>query len=321
MLLVKRNAKELAAGYAALESFQLRLKTEWEPRFLRLHLEKQKQYQIVRRQYNNRPWYERIFVHPPNRPKLIRFSTLYDKYYWPVRLQWHNALASTPAAEIPILPTDKPGVKFGKKGERKMLHWLAARLDDRYVAACRLHTKKLDKADIDVIIAGPKGYWYFEVKNWKGAIYGEGDQKWLHVTKFGEEQEKDSPIWVWKRVAKEISQLLRPVWQNPFTQSSVVRAGGGVVFTTEPSECELNIKDRSRVKLGHLSTYWEAELRSAPILKDATPQLMFQIIDALLTKNQSLEQPHNTFSTAVTAKKLIHQAENNIKNLFTTQSR
>ncbi|MFZ0549165.1 MAG: nuclease-related domain-containing protein [Candidatus Promineifilaceae bacterium] len=317
MILVKRTATDLAAGFTEFSAFQQRLKDDWEPRFLRRHLQRQEKYRVARQQYTNKSWFQRLLTPPPTPPKIRRFSTLYDQYYWPAWLQWITTLSSTPQLEIPIAPNAPGELKFGKKGERKMLHWLAARLDDRYLAACRLHTKHLDKADIDAIVVGPKGYWYFEVKNWKGSISGEGENNWTHVSKNGDIKTKASPIWVWKVVAGEIGRLLRPLWNN---KTPHIQPNGGVAFTVDAAQCRLEIKDPSTVKgghtvkWGHLSPYWENQLQTAPDLKAATPTLTFQILDALLTKNQSLEKPKNKFSTAAHAKKLIRQTETRLKS-------
>jgi hypothetical protein len=195
-----------------------------------------------------------------------------------------------------------------------MLRWLAAQLDDRYLAACRLHMNRANKADIDVIVIGPKGCWYFEVKNWKGVIRGDGDNKWLQTSKYGEEKIKSSPIWVWKKVSNEIVNVLSPVCDDPLVQSPVIKPLGGVAFTTDPSECELHIINRSLVRWGFLSPYWESELENAPVLKAAKPLLIYKILDALLSRNQQVAPQGGGVSTAVLAKELVSQAEHRLHN-------
>jgi hypothetical protein len=312
MILVKRSATEIADGFAELESFRERLSMGWAPHFMRLFIEQQKKYGKARRAYDGKSWFGRLVSSPPVRPKLVRFSTLYEHLYWPVWLEWVEALRSTPEVEVPVLAGDAPEVAFGKLGEQEMISWLAGRLDDRYLAACRLYMNRVDQADIDVVVVGPQGCWYFEVKNWKGVIRGEGDYDWLQISKYGEEKIKPSPIWVWKKVSNEIINVLSPVWDDPLVQSPVMKPLGGVVFMTDPSECELDIINRSLVRYGFLSPYWEEQLADAPVLKAAKPGLIFKILDALLAKNRGVQPDMNRFSTAVLAKELVSRAEDRL---------
>lgn len=317
MILVKRSVTELTAGFAILQAFQERLKSEWEPHCLRHYVEQQEAYRGAKQRYKARTWLGRLVTRKPVAPKRpLRFSHLLEQVYEPVWRQWLEAMRSTPEQEIPITNDMSGEEQFGRKGEQNMLFWLNDRLDDQYLGACRLQMNSSEKADADVFIIGPKGLWYFEVKTWKGHVRGIGNDNWLQTTKRGEQIKHPSPIWMWRRVAKEIGQILRPVWQDPLRQAHLMRLAGGVVFTLDASECELNISDGSEVKWGYLRPYWQTQLEQAPLSKGATPSLMIKILDTVLARHQHLYPNKPRESMAVVAEQLIELAEAKLKRQY-----
>jgi hypothetical protein len=143
MILVKRTATNLTDGFTILQAFQERLQSEWEPRFLHQYTCQQEAYREAKRRYESKSWSGQIFSAKPQPPKRpLRFSKLIHQFYEPI-----------------------------------VLRRLAAMSNDNYLAACRLHMNHPGKADADIFLVGPKGYWYFMVKGWKGYVRGVGDDK------------------------------------------------------------------------------------------------------------------------------------------------
>jgi Nuclease-related domain len=204
--------------------------------------------------------------------------------------------------------------KWGLIGEFDLIRALEPVVSpDTYI----LHgLKPTSGDDMDVVLLGPKGFWYFEVKHWNADFIWQ-DGAW-EVWQFDHTAQSFQPVPVreypdaqWARMRDEAlanlnasaGKLLKkvPVMEN---------IQGGIVFSNPNARVEI---DRSAPFRYGTIDQWVAAYQAAPRLKDMRPGRTIQLLETLLKRHQSFcpDVPLHSMKDAVT--KVIAEVERGIQ--------
>lgn len=102
-------------------------------------------------------------------------------------------------------------LEAGLRGEAQTTRKLADTLDNSYhVFNDILLRQGLGRAQIDHLVVGPRGIFVIETKNWKGSIYGQGDEPtWTQTSPGREPIRRRSPVAQVQRHAAAVNALLK----------------------------------------------------------------------------------------------------------------
>jgi hypothetical protein len=144
--------------------------------------------------------------------------------------------------------------------------------------------------DMDVVVIGPKGFWYFEVRHW------DADFVWQNGTwqvwQFDQETRRPQPVPLredpdaqWRRVRDEALAVLQAEAADLLKKAPVLgNIQGGIAFTHPGARVEI---DRSApFRYGNIEG-WVANYQSAPRVKGITPGRALQLLETLLERHQS----------------------------------
>src|SRR5688572_2747498 len=154
-----------------------------------------------------------------------------------------------------------------------------------------LHSLKPTSGDdMDVVVIGPKGFWYFEVKHWNADFVWQGGT-W-EVWQFDPTTQSFEPVPVreypdaqWARMRNEALANLKASAGNLLKKVPVLgNIQGGIVFSNPNARIEI---DRSAPFRYGTIDQWIAVYQAAPRLKDMTPGRTLQLLETLLKRHQS----------------------------------
>ena len=178
--------------------------------------------------------------------------------------------------------------KWGLIGEFELIRELErVASPDTYI----LHSLKPKRGDdMDVVVLGPKGFWYFEVKHWNAHfVWQEGTwQIWQFDYETQSPQPvalKETPDAQWKRMRDEALANIKVGEGDLLKKAPVLeKIQGGIVFSHPNATLEI---DRSApFRYGTLEQ-WVAAYQAAPRLRDMTPERTLQLLEILLKRHQS----------------------------------
>jgi hypothetical protein len=144
--------------------------------------------------------------------------------------------------------------------------------------------------DMDVVVIGPKGFWYFEVKHWNADFFWQNGQwqvwQYDHTTQdFQQVQIQEYPDAQWARMREETLINLRASAGNLLKKLPVLgNIQGGIVFSNANAHIEI---DRSAPFRYGTIEQWIASYQAAPRLKDMSPGRTLQLIELLLKRHQA----------------------------------
>ncbi|MBN2148819.1 MAG: NERD domain-containing protein [Anaerolineales bacterium] len=215
------------------------------------------------------------------------------------------------------LPADPPDE--GAPGEFAMVHRLEQVHSHSYIL---YRAQQRPGEDVDIIAAGPRGVWVFEVKYWAGqVIYQDG--VWKHLKTWYEPgsgqvtREKpfsQPPDAQWRRARDDVAETLRrrlPELLQRIPQLETVQ--GGLAFTHEDGE---HLIEPGTVTWGNIA-FWDKHLRQAPLIPGLGEREVMQILDALLRRHHQVSQASGSKpalrSMEACAQRLISQCETAIQ--------
>ena len=158
--------------------------------------------------------------------------------------------------------------------------------------------------DLDVVVIGPKGVWYFEVKHWNADfIWQEG--AW-QIWQFDPQSQtpqlitiREYPDAQWTRMRDEAITYLKANAANLLKKVPVMgNIQGGIAFSNPHATVEI---DRSApFRYGNIEQ-WVAAYRAAPRLKDMTAGRTLQLLETLLKRHQSFypDAPRRSMKDAI----------------------
>jgi hypothetical protein len=192
--------------------------------------------------------------------------------------------------------------KWGLLGEFDLIRALEAVASaDTYI----LHSLKPTSGDdLDVVVIGPKGFWYFEVKHWNAQfIWKRGTwEVWQldYATRTLQPVTmREYPDAQWARMRDESLANLRTSRGDLLKKVPVLeKVQGGIVFSNPNVVLEI---DRSAPFRYGTVEQWVATYQSAPRLKDMTPSRALLLLEVLLKRHQSFypDVPRRSMKEAV----------------------
>jgi Nuclease-related domain len=154
-----------------------------------------------------------------------------------------------------------------------------------------LHSLKPKSGDdMDVVVIGPKGFWYFEVKHWNADfVWQDGAwQVWQydHTTQdFQPVPMQEYPDAQWARMRDEALINLRASAGELLKKLPVLgNIQGGLVFSNPHANLEI---DRSAPFRYGTIEQWITLYQAAPRLRDMSPGRTLQLLELLLKRHQA----------------------------------
>lgn len=158
--------------------------------------------------------------------------------------------------------------------------------------------------DMDVVVIGPKGFWYFEVKHWNADFVWQ-DGAW-QIWQFDPVTQspqlitmREFPDAEWKRVRDEAVDFLRSNAASLLKKLPAMgNIQGGIVFSNPRARIEI---DRSAPFRYGTVEQWIGVYQSAPRLKDMTSGRTLQLLETLLKRHQSFypDTPRRSMKEAI----------------------
>ena len=154
-----------------------------------------------------------------------------------------------------------------------------------------LHSLKPTSGDdMDVVVIGPRGFWYFEVKHWNADFYWQNGAwevyQFDHTTQdFQIVPMRETPDAQWRRMRDEALANLKASAGNLLKKTPVLgNIQGGIVFSNPNARLEI---DRSAPFRYGTVEQWVTTYQAAPRLKGMTSGRTLQLLETLLKRHQS----------------------------------
>jgi|GEM_PF-4594391 len=180
-----------------------------------------------------------------------------------------------------------------------------------------LHSLKPKSGDdMDVVVIGPKGFWYFEVKHWNADFAWQAGvwQVWEfdHTTQnFELVPMQEYPDAQWARMREEALINLRASAGDLLKKLPVLgEVRGGIVFSNP--NANIDIDRLAPFRYGTIEQ-WIALYRAAPRLKDMSPGRTLQLLELLLKRHQAFYPNVELHSMKDAVAKVIAEVEEGIE--------
>jgi len=154
-----------------------------------------------------------------------------------------------------------------------------------------LHSLKPTSGDdMDVVVLGPRGFWYFEVKHWNADFFWENGAwevyQYDHTTQdFELVPMRETPDAQWRRMRDEALANIKASAGNLLKKAPVIgNIHGGIVFSNP--NARLEIAPSAPFRYGTVEQ-WVATYQAAPRLKGMTSGRTLQLLETLLKRHQS----------------------------------
>ena len=201
---------------------------------------------------------------------------------------WRQEMALRIPTEQEVQRMAADSGKWGLIGEFDLIRELERVVSpETYI----LHSlKPASGDDMDVVVLGPKGFWYFEVKHWNADfIWQNGEwQVWQFDYDTQSPQRvamREYPDAQWDRIRDEALANIRASMGELLKKRPVLgNIQGGIVFSNPNAGIEI---DRSAPFRYGTIEQWVAAYQAAPRLRDMTPGRTLLLLEILLKRHQS----------------------------------
>lgn len=204
--------------------------------------------------------------------------------------------------------------KWGLVGEYRLIRRLERILPPDTFILHSLMPKPND--DMDVVVIGPRGFWYFEVKHWNADIawrngawdirqydHERGEKVRLEMREYPDAQ--------WSRMRRETLAYLNSQAKGLLDSAPVLgRIKGGIVFTHP--KATYNIQRPASFNWGTV-LHWLKFYRSLPIYRVVTPDLTLQLTEALLERHQSFNPGRQLYSMDAYVRNVLQGVEGRLE--------
>lgn len=236
------------------------------------------------------------FSQTPTPPENPVSRTSNDEDESPLRQQlfpellplWRQEMAvRIPTAQEVARMAEESG-KWGLIGEFDLIRELEQVISPETYILHSLKPKSGD--DMDVVVIGPKGFWYFEVKHWNADfIWQNGEwQVWQFdptTQDFQPVPMQEYPDAQWTRMRDEALINLRATAGELLKKRPVLgNIQGGIVFSNVNAQVEI---DRSAPFRYGTIEQWVAAYQTAPRLRDMSPGRTLHLVEILLKRHQA----------------------------------
>jgi len=227
---------------------------------------------------------------------------------------WRREMAlSIPSAQEAELMAEEMG-RWSLIGEFDLIRELERVVTpETYI----LHGLQLNaEEDLDVVVIGPKGVWYFAVKHWNADINWQGGawQIWQIDPETQSPQlitMREYPEAEWTRIRNEAINYLKSSAGTLLKKLPAMgNIQGGIVFSDLHARIEI---DRSAPFRYGTVEQWITVYQAAPRLKDMTAGRTLQLLEILLKRHQSFypDVPRHSMKDAIP--RVIAQVERGIQ--------
>jgi hypothetical protein len=170
---------------------------------------------------------------------------------------------------------------------------------------------------MDVVVLGPKGFWYFEVNHWNAHfVWRNGVWEIWHFNHDSGSYDqpadlREVPDAQWRRMRDEALANLRASAANLLEKRpSLGKIKGGIVFSNPHAIIE--IQKSAPFAYGTVEQ-WIATYQAAPRLKEMTPGRVLQVLEILLKRHQSFYPNAELYSMKDSVPDVIEQVEGGIR--------
>ena len=220
------------------------------------------------------------------------------------------------------LPTDEEvdamaaqSGKWGLIGEFELIRQLEAVVSEQTYILHSLKPRTGD--DMDVVVLGPKGFWYFEVKHWNAHFVWRNGvwEIWHYNHDSGSYDQpadvREYPDAQWRRMRDEALANLRASAGNLLEKRpSLGNIKGGIVFSNPNAIVE--IQKAAPFAYGTVEQ-WVATYQAAPRLKEMTPGRVLRLLEILLKRHQSFYPTAQLYSMKESVPDVIEEVEQGIR--------
>ena len=228
---------------------------------------------------------------------------------------WRQGLAVAIPSEAEVALRVQETKKWGLIGEFDLVRRLAEVVSPETFILHSVMPKPHD--DLDVILIGPKGIWYFEVKYEKAEFIWQNGV-W-QIWKFDHQTRQtvkvtwsEYPDAQWYRMRAEATQNLKTNAPEIFAKAPhLLKIAGGIVFAHP--KVKLSIQPHPPFPYGNPGG-WLSKYRAAPNLPAMTPETSLRLTEILLAKHQSLNPAQRVNSMEAYAEAVIRRNEKNLQN-------
>ena len=170
--------------------------------------------------------------------------------------------------------------------------------------------------DLDVVLIGPKGIWYFEVKHynatfdWRNGKWSvwQTDRKTGATIQVKMSQDPDAQ---WTRMRADLLKTLTLRGRDWLAKHPrVAEVQGGIVFSNE--NVTVNIQPNAPFAWGNIAA-WVENYHNAPRLSEMTPEVIYWLTETVLKRHQELNPEHKVHSMTAHAAKVIRDVETKIQ--------
>ncbi len=228
---------------------------------------------------------------------------------------WRVGLKAPLPSEAQVARLAKQTEKWGLIGEFDLVRGLAGAASANTLILHGLMPKPKD--DLDVVLIGPKGIWYFEVKFEKAEFHWQNGTWQIWKIDYETRQRvkvtwPEYPDAQWYRMRAEVLKNLKANAQALLAKTpNAGKINGGIVFAHP--RVVLNIQKSPPFVYGNLGG-WMTKYRSAPNLPGMTPEVILGLAEILLAKHQSLNPTLRVTSMRAYAEAVIREAEQKLEN-------
>jgi Nuclease-related domain len=222
---------------------------------------------------------------------------------------WQRELAVEIPTELEVDRIAEETGKWGLIGEFDLIRALEqVASPDTYI----LHNVQLNPGDdLDVVVIGPKGIWYFEVKHWTADfIWQNGAWQILQYDPMTKNFEpvpmREYPDQQWARMRDETLATLNAEGNLLKKLPVLANIQGGLVFSNVHARIEI---DRTALFRYGTIEQWVAAYQSAPRLRDMSPGRALQLVEILLKRHQSLYPNAELHSTKDVIARVLAEVE------------
>jgi hypothetical protein len=228
------------------------------------------------------------------------------------------ALGIPPEQEVQRMAADTG--KWGLIGEFDLIRELErVASPETYI----LHSlKPRSDDDMDVVVLGPKGFWYFEVKHWNADfVWQNGEwQVWQFDYDTQSPQKvtmREYPDAQWERMRDEALANIRASTGDLLKKRPVLaNIQGGIVFSNP--NVGIEIDHSAPFRYGTIEQ-WVAAYQAAPRLRDMTPGRTLQLLEILLKRQQSFFPDVELHSMKEAVARVIAEVEAGIQGWIDSQ--
>ena len=268
---------------------------------------------VIWNHYTKRPVPPENPLAQDTRKKTI--SPVKQQLFPDLHLTWREGLRARIPSPYEIELRAEETKQWGLIGEYNLIRELNRVLPTNVFILHSLMQKPKD--DLDVVVIGPMGIWYFEVKYYNAEIIWR-DNQWTywqfdHQTKRRKQVNLGQPPHEqWERMRDETRRTLSMRGKDLLRRvPELNKIKGGIVFSHP--KAVVTVYEPNPFRCGGISA-WVNTMRKAPRMRGMTTEICYQVTDILLKRHQELNPLMRVYSMDAYARQVMRESESKIQN-------